>query len=167
MVSSESFTCMYGFPSTYLREEQTADLKMVADALFANGVNQHFYHGTPYNPIGSDTVEFFATTYFGPGGSLEPELPAFNSYMEKVSELLQRGKTYSDVAIYIPYEDAVMKGALPKERQRVWVWGEYELRYLSMPEEIKGYHPLWINRCLLYTSPSPRDRTRSRMPSSA
>mgnify|MGYP003375760898 CR=1 FL=1 len=26
---------------------------------------------------------------------------------------------------------------------------------------------LWGNTCLLYTSPSPRDRTRSRMPSSA
>ena len=25
----------------------------------------------------------------------------------------------------------------------------------------------WYNTCLLYTSPSPRDRTRSRMPSSA
>ena len=25
----------------------------------------------------------------------------------------------------------------------------------------------WKNTCLLYTSPSPRDRTRSRMPSSA
>ena len=25
----------------------------------------------------------------------------------------------------------------------------------------------WVNICLLYTSPSPRDRTRSRMPSSA
>ena len=25
----------------------------------------------------------------------------------------------------------------------------------------------WCNICLLYTSPSPRDRTRSRMPSSA
>ena len=25
----------------------------------------------------------------------------------------------------------------------------------------------WLNLCLLYTSPSPRDRTRSRMPSSA
>ena len=25
----------------------------------------------------------------------------------------------------------------------------------------------WVNLCLLYTSPSPRDRTRSRMPSSA
>ena len=25
----------------------------------------------------------------------------------------------------------------------------------------------WMEHCLLYTSPSPRDRTRSRMPSSA
>ena len=31
------------------------------------------------------------------------------------------------------------------------------------------YHPSaqWLSACLLYTSPSPRDRTRSRMPSSA
>ena len=28
-------------------------------------------------------------------------------------------------------------------------------------------HALATNSCLLYTSPSPRDRTRSRMPSSA
>ena len=27
--------------------------------------------------------------------------------------------------------------------------------------------PSWVYGCLLYTSPSPRDRTRSRMPSSA
>lgn len=149
MISSESFTCMYGFPATYLRKEQTADLKMVADALFAQGVNQHFYHGTPYNPIGSDTIEFFATTYFGPGGSLEPELPAFNAYMEKVSGIMQKGKTYTDVAVYVPYEDGVMKGPYPPERQRVWVWGEYELRYIFPPEETDGYHPLWINRHFL------------------
>lgn len=152
MVSSETFTCMYGFPATYLRKEQTADLKMVADAMFAHGVNQHFYHGTPYNPIGSDTIEFFATTYFGPGGSLEPELPAFNQYMEKVSGLMQQGKTYSDVAVYIPYEDGVMKGAYPPERRRVWVWGEYEMRYIDPPEETNGYHPLWINRHFLEES---------------
>ncbi len=149
MVSSETFTCMYGFPSTYLREEQTADLKMVADAMFAQGVNHHFYHGMPYNPIGSDSIEFFATTYFGPGGSLTPELPAFNSYMEKVSENLLKGKTYSDVAVYVPFEDAVMKGALPEEKRRVWVWGEYELRYIFPPKETEGYHPLWINRHFL------------------
>ena len=149
MVSSESFTCMYGFPSTYLRKEQTADLKMVADAMFAEGVNQHFYHGMPYNPMGSDSIEFFATTFFGPGGSLTPELPAFNSYMEKVSGILQKGKTYSDIAVYIPYEDGVMKGAYPPERQRVWVWGEYELRYIDPANELEGYHPLWINRHFL------------------
>ena len=33
-------------------------------------------------------------------------------------------------------------------------------------EEAKKIKNL-INNCLLYTSPSPRDRTRSRMPSSA
>ena len=27
--------------------------------------------------------------------------------------------------------------------------------------------PDWLKRCLLYTSPSPRDRQKSRMPSSA
>jgi len=149
VVSSETFTCMYGFPSTYLRKEQTADLKVVADALFAQGVNQHFYHGMPYNPIGSDSIEFFATTYFGPGGSLTEELPAFNSYMERVSGLMQQGRTYSDIAVYIPYEDGVMKGPLPKERQRVWVWGEFELRYIYPPNETEGYHPLWINRHFL------------------
>ncbi|MBK8955002.1 MAG: hypothetical protein IPM34_05525 [Saprospiraceae bacterium] len=149
VVSCESFTCMYGFPSTYLRREQTADLKMVADALFANGVNHHIYIGMPYNPKGSDTIDFFATCYIGPGGSLTEELSGLNKYVEKVSAYLQKGKTYTDVAVYIPYEDAVMKGALPKEQQRVWVWGEYELRYIHTPEELSGYHPIWINRHFL------------------
>ena len=30
-----------------------------------------------------------------------------------------------------------------------------------------GRASVWLSGCLLYTSPSPRDRTRSRMPSSA
>ncbi|MBK9221826.1 MAG: hypothetical protein IPO16_06840 [Saprospiraceae bacterium] len=149
LVTSESFTCMYGFPATYLRKEQTADLKMVADALFTNGVNQHIYCGMPFNPKGSDTIDFFATCYIGPGGSLTEELAEFNSYVEKVSGFLQKGKTYTDVAVYIPYEDAVMKGAYPSERQRVWVWGEYEMRYIHTPDEVVGYHPLWINRHFL------------------
>ena len=36
-------------------------------------------------------------------------------------------------------------------------------------EQFKGQDPIGkeVNTCLLYTSPSPRDRTRSRMPSSA
>jgi hypothetical protein len=149
IVSSETFTCLYGFPKTYLRGEQTADLKLVVDALFAQGINHHIYHGLPYNPAGADSIDFFATTYFGPNGSLAPELPAFNSYVQKVSAFMRKGKTYTDVAVYIPYEDGVMKGAYPPERQRVWVWGEYELRYVYPAEEILGYHPVWINRHFL------------------
>ena len=42
-------------------------------------------------------------------------------------------------------------------------------------DSCRGYNDYWIIKlssngtldCLLYTSPSPRDRTRSRMPSSA
>ncbi len=149
MVSSESFTCLYGFPATYLRKEQTADLKLVADAVFAEGVNQHFYHGMPYNPQGAESIDFFATTYFGPGGSLEAELADFNAYIEKVSGYLQKGKTYSDLAVYIPLEDGIMAGAYPAERQRVWVWGQYEMRYIQTPKDLEGYHPLWINRHFL------------------
>lgn len=148
-VSSESFTCMYGFSSTYLRKENTADLKLLADALFAKGVNQHFYHGMPFNPKGSDSIDFFATTYIGPGSSLSEELPAFNEYIARVSAYMKQGKTYSDVAVYIPYEDGVMQGAYPPEQQRVWVWGAYELRYIEPPRETEGYHPLWINRHFL------------------
>ena len=36
-----------------------------------------------------------------------------------------------------------------------------------LPRECGGGQPAQPMRCLLYTSPSPRDRTRSRMPSSA
>ncbi|WDT36782.1 hypothetical protein PVA38_11070 [Streptococcus pneumoniae D39] len=42
-----------------------------------------------------------------------------------------------------------------------------DLKKSSMSVDIvNNYEPQYIN-CLLYTSPSPRDRTRSRMPSSA
>jgi hypothetical protein len=149
VVSCEAFTCMYGFPGTYLREEQTADLKLVADALFAEGVNQFFYHGMPYNPRGCDTNEFFASVYVGPNGSLTEELPQFNTYLQTVSWYMRKGRPYSDVAVYIPFEDGVMAGAYPPERQRVWVWGQYEMRYISPPVELAGYHPLWINRHFL------------------
>ena len=43
---------------------------------------------------------------------------------------------------------------------------EFETAMESM-ELATGASPSWDRDCLLYTSPSPRDRTRSRMPSSA
>ena len=48
-----------------------------------------------------------------------------------------------------------------------WALGqrEGEVRYLRLPDFMND--PVLLKACLLYTSPSPRDRTRSRMPSSA
>ena len=40
-------------------------------------------------------------------------------------------------------------------------------RLILRAQESSGYGKKVVERCLLYTSPSPRDRTRSRMPSSA
>ena len=145
VVSSETFTCLYGWPADYMREEQTADLKLVADALFANGINQVVWHGKPHNPKGYDTVNFYATVHVGPEGNLAKEIPEFNNYLEKVSSYMKKGVTFSDIAVYLPTEDAWRAGIMPQEKQYIWAWGWYEMRYIYFPEELAGYNPAWIN----------------------
>jgi hypothetical protein len=145
IVSAETFTCLYGWPRIHLGEEQTADLKLLVDALFANGVNHIFWHGKPYNTVGTDTTRFYASVHVGSSGSLAEEIPAFNKYMEKVSSVMKEGNIYSDVAVYLPTEDCWIAGELPVEKQFIWAWGEYEQRYTYLPDELKGYRPLWIN----------------------
>jgi hypothetical protein len=145
VVSAETFTCLYGWPSDYIRQEQTADLKLLADALFANGVNHIIWHGKPHNPKGQDTVSFYASVHAGPKGALAEEIPAFNRYLETVSTSMKKGRTYTDVAVYLPLEDAWMAGEMPAEQQFKWAWGFYEMRYVYFPDELAGYHPIWIN----------------------
>lgn len=146
VVSAESFTCLYGWPRDYLRQEQTADLKLVADGLFANGINHIVWHGKPHNPKNQDTVSFYASVHLGPDGALAREIPAFNQYLEKVSAVMKRGVPYTDVAVYLPTEDAWINGMLPKEKQMRWLWGHYEMRNIYFPDELEGFHPTWINR---------------------
>ena len=43
--------------------------------------------------------------------------------------------------------------------------GQYRLRLQRYEQDLRQFEHQY--GCLLYTSPSPRDRTRSRMPSSA
>jgi hypothetical protein len=144
-VSSESFTCLYGWPRDYIRTEQTADLKLVADALFANGINQIIWHGKPHNPAFQDTVNFYASTHIGPTGSIAGDLKEFNKYLETVSSYMKKGNTYSDIGVYLPSEDAWMAGVMPKEKQFIWAWGSYEMRYVYFPDELAAYNPVWIN----------------------
>ena len=145
-VSSESFTCLYGWPRDFLRNEQTADLKLVADALFANGVNQIIFHGKPHNPAFQDTVNFYASTHVGPTGSIAGDLKQFNSYLETVASYMMKGNTFCDIGVYLPTEDAWMAGVMPKEKQFIWAWGNYEMRYVYFPDELASYNPVWINR---------------------
>jgi hypothetical protein len=144
-VSSETFTCLYGWPRDYIREEQSADMKLVADALFANGINHIVWHGKAHNPDGMDTVNFYATTHIGVKSKLAPEIADFNRYLETVSGYMKRGRTSSDIAVYLPTEDSWCKGIMPKEKQFIWAWGWYEMRYVYFPDELKGFNPSWIN----------------------
>jgi hypothetical protein len=145
VVTSETFTCLYGWPRNHHGNEQTADLKLLADALFANGVNHIIWHGKPFNPAGEDSVKFYASVHVGKSGALAEEIPAFNRYMEKVSAWMKEGVTWSDVAVYLPTEDSWIAGELPVEKQMIWAWGAYEQRYTYLPEELKASRPLWIN----------------------
>ncbi len=149
VVSCETFTCLYGWPRDHHSEEQVADLKLLADAVFANGVNQIFWHGKPFNPAGQDTVKFYASVHLGKSGSLAKNIPAFNKYLQQVSAYMRKGKNYADVAVYLPLEDSWMAGELPAEKQFIWAWGEYEQRYTCLPTELKAYRPLWINSAFL------------------
>jgi hypothetical protein len=151
-VTSETFTCAYGFPKRHYKEEQTADLKLIADAVFANGVNQIFWHGKPFNA--GDAMrnsEFYATVYVGEGGTLSEELPAFNAYMEKVSTTMKRGRAYSSVAVYLPTEDAWMSSDILGSTDPNWEhwYLAYDMNYVPQPLELKGWRPLWINRDFL------------------
>ena len=48
-----------------------------------------------------------------------------------------------------------------------YVNGTQSMDHGSRIYDVAGYRLPSVTTCLLYTSPSPRDRTRSRMPSSA
>ena len=75
----------------------------------------------------------------------------------------KKGEVASDLAYKTMYKD------LNNITDYVNTANKDILEYQSSNEEAKGMGTTMtvVEICLLYTSPSPRDRTRSRMPSSA
>ena len=56
----------------------------------------------------------------------------------------------------------------PDEAENFYYFGTYDVDFNKRTDlDVKDMTAAEANNCLLYTSPSPRDRTRSRMPSSA
>ena len=88
----------------------------------------------------------------------------FVRVMGKVANLNTTAKTFGLNGLVVNYASAnlVPTVATLANDQFVVIWGGKDS--LS---NAAGTPTLKANRCLLYTSPSPRDRTRSRMPSSA
>lgn len=150
VVSCEQFTALYGLPRRnnlqplqYWRKDQLADLKLLADAVFANGVNQVIWHGMPFN--GRDgRNEFYAAVHIGPDAPFADQLPSFNQYLERVSSLL-RGKPEFNVAAYLPLEDTWMSGEIPREERTPAARYHWELRGIRPPRQLEPYHPCWIS----------------------
>jgi hypothetical protein len=156
VVSAETFTCLYGFitredpaAGVYWRREQVADLKLLADALFAQGVNQIVWHGMPFNGPGGKN-EFYAAVHVGPDASFATELLAFNAYLERVSSLLKLGRTESRLAVYLPNEDNRRLDRIPDDERTPGANYRWEMRHVVVPREVEGYAPLWISLAFLH-----------------
>jgi hypothetical protein len=155
VVSAETFTCLYGFvtrtnlePYLYWHKEQVADLKLLADALFAQGINQIVWHGMPFNgPTGRN--EFYASVHVGPDAAFAAELPAFNAYLERVSALLKLGRTESRLAVYLPNEDNRRLDRIPSGERTPGASYRWEMRGVVVPRAAESYSPLWISPAFL------------------
>lgn len=119
-------------------------MKLMADAVFANGVNHIVWHGMPYNAPGGNNT-FYATTHVGPDSGFAGRLPAFNAYMTEAADFVKQGRTYTDLAIYLPLEDHWMRHMLPEERRGPAANYYWELQTVERPGALLGYHPLWIS----------------------
>lgn len=159
-VTAETFTCMYGWTglrykggrgqSPYQGREQFADLKLVCDALFANGTNQIIWHGYAFNKVGSSDKWFYTTCQVSSDEDKYlsgDNLTQFNRYMSLVSGYMRKGRNYSSLAVYMPTEDGWMGGPYSEDilKMMPWALGKYEFRYIETPESCKGMQPLWVN----------------------
>jgi hypothetical protein len=155
VVSAETFTCLYGFatpsylePYRYWHKEQVADLKLLADSLFAQGVNHIVWHGMPFNGRRGRN-EFYASVHVGPDATFATELPGFNRYLERVSSILKLGRTQSRLAIYLPNEDNRRLDQIPEAERTPAAIYRWEMRHVRVPRDAEAFAPLWISRAFL------------------
>jgi hypothetical protein len=88
-------------------------IRMVADKLFAAGVNQIIYHGIPYRyiteetlpvgwyPFGSSFANF--SSNLGEGNIFWKNQKEVNEYITRTQYALRSGKPHSDIMIYFPF----------------------------------------------------------------
>ena len=92
----------------------------------------------------------------------------YDVFMGNIESYITGDRKEKLLAFYKKYEERIilMPAAHKKEYHNAFPGGYVEHVNRVVRCALKQYE-LWKEDCLLYTSPSPRDRTRSRMPSSA
>ncbi len=153
IVSCEAFTCLYGWnpwpaAGPHLGEEKIGDLRLLADALAAHGINRYVWHGMPFRASGSDD-RFYASVHVGPDGALAARMEAFNNYLEEISAFLREGRPAHRIACLVPIEDTRMKGELPDELRKPSARFWWELQHPCLPELLKPWSPLWVTGAFL------------------
>ena len=92
-------------------------------------------------------------------------IEAARSYIEKYesdSNLFQQGDIIRSLQLTLQAQQNIKFASQPRLRLELLL-----TQLATMDSVLKIEELISIITCLLYTSPSPRDRTRSRMPSSA
>lgn len=149
-VTSESFTCPYGWPAVKMFAERPDDLKAIADGQFACGLQQVVYHGYAYSPPEAGTApgwHFYASSHLNHTIPWREYLTDFNTYLARVSFLLQQGIAVTDLALYLPahdrWRDAAALGPSGAEVE-MSQWPDAR-EVPTPPAEIAGYTFDWVN----------------------
>ena len=77
----------------------------------------------------------------------------------RTNRILNSIKTFGNIVCFRNLEEAT--------NESIALFGDKEASGIVLQRAYDDYYNGYQDNCLLYTSPSPRDRTRSRMPSSA
>ncbi len=153
LVSCEAFTCLYGWTpwpgrAPHIGEELTGDLRLLADALAANGINRFVWHGMPFQAAGRSD-RFYASVHVGPDGALAPSMRDFNAYLETVSGLMREGKPAHRIACLLPLEDVRMKGELPEDLRKPSARSYWEFQHPFVSAALEPWSPLWVSGAFL------------------
>lgn len=89
---------------------------------------------------------FYASLHLGDDGKLAKGLLPFNGYLEKASDYMSRGETYSKLAVYFPLEDQWMKNELPEELRKPSSNFYWELQEVHLDDDLLKYRPLWFSK---------------------
>lgn len=139
-VTSESFTCLYGWPAIGQGAERPTDLKAIADAQMARGMQQVVAHG-----MGSAGRTFYATAALGDRGVWPVALGELNGYLARLSSVLTYGEPIVDVAVWLPLEDDWDRAvALPEGEDGLVGQWEPASSVRRLPPEVNGYPAIWV-----------------------